>query len=127
MVIPVVKAAFVPFFAIGGNPANARVARLCGVLPCPVPDTTTALPKQARYQLRYTRLFSLFIRPVVFSQMWCPANCATAAFQPTLFGGIAAPKGQAIMQKTRASRNCEIVRREKLLARKAGPAKLIFS
>ena len=25
------------------------------------------LPKQARYQLRYTRLFSLFIRLVVFS------------------------------------------------------------
>ena len=27
------------------------------------------LPKQARYQLRYTRLFSLFIRLVVFSQI----------------------------------------------------------
>ena len=33
VVIPVVKAAFVPFSAIGGNPANAGVARLCGVLP----------------------------------------------------------------------------------------------
>ena len=47
MVIPVVKAAFVPFSATGGNPANAGVARLCGVSPCPVPDTATALPKQA--------------------------------------------------------------------------------
>ena len=52
VVIPVVKAAFVPFSATGGNPANAGAARLCGVSPYPVPDTTTALPKQARYQLR---------------------------------------------------------------------------
>ena len=33
VVIPVVKAAFVPFSAIGGNPANDRAARLCGVSP----------------------------------------------------------------------------------------------
>ena len=58
VVIPVVKAAFVPFSAIGGNPANAGVARLCGVSPCPAPDTATALPNQARYQLRYTRIFT---------------------------------------------------------------------
>jgi hypothetical protein len=56
VVIYVVKAAFVPFSATGGNPANAGVARLCGVSPHPIPDTTTALPKQARYQLRYTRI-----------------------------------------------------------------------
>ena len=58
VVIYVVKTAFVPFSATGGNPANAGVARLCGVSPHPIPDTTTALPKQARYQLRYTRLLS---------------------------------------------------------------------
>ena len=52
VVIPVVKNAFMPFSATDGNPANARVARLCGVSPCPVPDTAAALPKQARYQLR---------------------------------------------------------------------------
>ena len=52
VVIYVVKAAFVPPSATGGNPANAGAARLCGVSPCPVPDTATALPKQARYQLR---------------------------------------------------------------------------
>ena len=52
VVIPVVKAAFVPFSATGENPANAGVARLCGVSPHPIPDTATALPKQARYQLR---------------------------------------------------------------------------
>ena len=57
VVIPVVKAAFVPLSAIGESPVNAGVTRLCGVSPRPVPDTTTALPKQARYQLRYTRLY----------------------------------------------------------------------
>ena len=57
VVIYVVKGDFVPLSAIGENPANAGVARLCGVSPCPVPDSATALPKQARYQLRYTRLY----------------------------------------------------------------------
>ena len=56
VVIYVVKGNFVPFSATGGNPANAGIARLCGVSPCPVPDTATALPNQARYQLRYTRI-----------------------------------------------------------------------
>ena len=58
VVIPVVKATFVPLSAIGGNPVNAGAARLSGVSPCLVSDTATALPKQARYQLRYTRMFS---------------------------------------------------------------------
>ena len=56
VVIYVVKAAFVPLSATGESPANAGAARLCGVSPCPAPDTTTALPNQARYQLRYTRI-----------------------------------------------------------------------
>jgi len=77
VVIPVVKAAFMPLSAIGGNPANAGVSRLCGGLSCPAPDTATALPKQARYQLRYTRLLSYSIRLVVFSQMWRDTNFAT--------------------------------------------------
>ena len=59
MVIYVVKGDFVPLSATGGIPAIARVARLSGVSPCPVPDTTTALPNQARYQLRYTRISDL--------------------------------------------------------------------
>ena len=58
VVIPVVKAAFVPFSAAGGKPAIARVARLCGVSPCPVPDTATALPNVAPYQLSHTRIFN---------------------------------------------------------------------
>ena len=53
-----VKTAFVPFSATGRNPANAGVARLCDVSPHPIPDTATALPNQARYQLRYTRIFN---------------------------------------------------------------------
>ena len=57
VVIYVVKADFIPLSAIVESPANAGVARLCGVSPHPIPDTTTALPKQARYQLRYTRLY----------------------------------------------------------------------
>ena len=57
VVIPVVKAAFIPLSATNGNPANAGATRLCGVSQCPVPDTATALPKQARYQLRYTRKY----------------------------------------------------------------------
>ena len=58
VVIYVVKGDFVPLSAIGENPANAGVARLSGISPCPVPDTATALPNQARYQLRYTRIFN---------------------------------------------------------------------
>ena len=41
--------------------------RTCGIL----------LPKQARYQLRYTRLLSYSIRLVVFSQTTRATNCAT--------------------------------------------------
>ena len=58
VVIYVVKAAFVPLSAIGENPANAGAARLCGVSPCPVPDSATALPNVAPYQLSHTRIFS---------------------------------------------------------------------
>ena len=68
VVIYVVKAAFVPFSATDRNPANTGVARLCGVLPYHVPDTATAHPKQARYQLRYTRLYIVGLsgRPIVY-------------------------------------------------------------
>ena len=45
VVIYVVKADFIPLSAIVESPANAGVARLCGVSPHPIPDTTTALPK----------------------------------------------------------------------------------
>ena len=41
--------------------------RTCGIL----------LPKQARYQLRYTRLLSCFIRLGVFSQTIRAANCSS--------------------------------------------------
>ena len=58
VVIYVVKAAFMPLSAIEENPTNAGVARLCGVSPCPVPDTATALPNVAPYQLSHTRIFN---------------------------------------------------------------------
>ena len=58
VVIPVVKAAFVPFSAAGGKPAIARAARHSGLLSKPRMDRVYALPNQARYQLRYTRIFS---------------------------------------------------------------------
>ena len=61
VVIPVVKTAFVPFSATREKPANAGAARLCGVSPHPIPDTTTALPNQVRYQLRYTRIQRIII------------------------------------------------------------------
>ena len=47
-----------------GGPSD-RI-RTCGIL----------LPKQARYQLRYTRLFHFFIRLVVFSQIRRDTNFA---------------------------------------------------
>ena len=58
VVIYVVKGDFVPFSATGEKPDIARVARLCGVSPCPAPDTATALPNHAFYQLNYTRIFN---------------------------------------------------------------------
>ena len=75
-----VKADFIPLSAIVESPANAGVARLCGVSTYPVPDTTTALPKQARYQLRYTRLLSYSIRLVVFSQTRRDTNFAIPGY-----------------------------------------------
>ena len=48
--------------------------RTCGIL----------LPKQARYQLRYTRLLSCFIRLGAFSQSKRATNCATPRFYSNL-------------------------------------------
>ena len=53
VVIYVVKGDFMPLSAIVESPANAGVARLCGVSPHPIPDTATALPNHACCQLRY--------------------------------------------------------------------------
>ena len=58
VVIYVVKATFVPFSAIGGKPAIARTARHSGLLSKQFMDRVYAFPNQARYQLRYTRIFS---------------------------------------------------------------------
>ena len=55
-------------FSRKGGPSD-RI-RTCGIL----------LPKQARYQLRYTRLWSCFIRLGVFSQMWRGTSSATPGY-----------------------------------------------
>ena len=68
VVNPVVRAAFQPGLVPQQNPANARVSRLSGLLLLRSWMVSPALPKQARYQLRYTRLLSCFIRLGVFSQ-----------------------------------------------------------
>ena len=89
VVNPVVKAAFVPPSATGESPANAGVARLCGISPYPVPDAATALPNQARYQLRYTRIFTFLHdttengKNKVFSV--CGHSCGQSCFY-TAFG-----------------------------------------
>ena len=71
VVNPVVKAAFQPGLLTRRNPVNARVARLSGLPLFWSWMESTALPKQARYQLRYTRLLSCFIRLGVFTQTRC--------------------------------------------------------
>jgi hypothetical protein len=70
---------FPPVLTGCSNPESAGAARLSGVSVCPASDTGTALPNHPRYQLRYTRLFSLFIRLVIFSQTTRPAAGDTTA------------------------------------------------
>ena len=105
VVIYVVKADFIPLSAIGENPANAGVARLCGVFPYPVPDTATALPNQARYQLRYTRIFN-FCHDITAGEKnkdfsVCGHLCGQSRFY-TAFGN----RG-----KSRKRRRCKALRR----------------
>ena len=92
VVIYVVKAVFWPGFAAWKNPANARVARGSGLWLYPSWMKSTTLPKQARYQLRYTRLLSCFIRLGVFSQMSRATNCATPGYSVCLSGWAYSPK-----------------------------------
>ena len=89
VVIPVVKTAFVPVSATREKPANAGVTRLCGVSSCPAPDTATALPNQARYQLRYTRIFNFrhytTARAKIKDFSVCGHSCGQSRFY-TAFG-----------------------------------------
>ena len=82
VVIYVVKGDFVPLSATRENPANAGVARLSGVSRYSVSDTATALPKQARYQLRYTPIrYSLCIANPFLTTLivyWILAGKSTA-------------------------------------------------
>ena len=87
VVIPVVKAAFVPFSAIGENPVNAGVTRLYGGSPYPVPDTATALPNVAPYQLSHTRIFSFChdttAREKIKDFSVCGHSCGQSRFYAT--------------------------------------------
>ena len=79
-------------FAARKNPANACVARGSGLWLFPSWIGGKSLPKQARYQLRYTRLLSCFIRLGVFSQMSRATNCATPGYSVCLSGWAYSPK-----------------------------------
>ena len=102
VVIYVVKAAFVPFSATGGNPANAGVTRLCGVSSCPIPDSSTALPNQARYQLRYTRISTggAFAPPAYCTLL----SARTQGGSETFFHPGLPPAGKTAPQASSASR-----------------------
>ena len=82
VVIPVVKTAFVPLSAAGEKPANTSVTRLCGVSPCPVPDSPTALPN-----------LSGILFPLVYSGFRRFLICFTysLALLSPLFPGVPAP------------------------------------
>ena len=58
VVIPVVKAVFRPDLITRQNPANARVSRLSGLRLFASWMELGPHPNQARYHLRYTRIFS---------------------------------------------------------------------
>ncbi|MDD5932375.1 MAG: hypothetical protein PUC45_07995, partial [Oscillospiraceae bacterium] len=68
------QSGFWPGFAARKNPANARVARGSGLWLFPSWIDRESLPKQARYQLRYTRL-------LIFLSGWAYSpNLATRGF-----------------------------------------------
>ena len=82
VVIPVVKAAFVPFSATGGKPAIARAARLCGLLSKPRMDRVYALPN-----------LSGILFPLVYSGFRRFLICFTYSLTllSPLFPGVPAP------------------------------------
>ena len=102
VVIYVVKADFIPLSAIVESPANAGVARLCGVSPPPIPDTATALPNQARYQLRYTRISTggAFAPPAYCTLL----SARTQGGSETFFHPGLPPAGKTAPQASSASR-----------------------
>ena len=102
VVIYVVKADFIPLSAIVESPANAGVARLCGVSPHPIPDTATALPNQAQYQLRYTRISTggAFAPPAYCTLL----SARTQGGSETFFHPGLPPAGKTAPQASSASR-----------------------
>ena len=80
VVVPVVRAAFRPGFKIRRNPATRRVPKPCGLRGFGSWMVREPHPKQARYQLRYTRLLSCFIRLGVFTQIKRDTTFITPGF-----------------------------------------------
>ena len=78
VVIPVVKRYFEVNFKQQSNPVSDRVARAFGVPPSPAPDAVPPLPKQARYQLRYTRVFAFSVSE---NSAVCGHSCGQTQFQ----------------------------------------------
>ena len=66
VVILVVRAAFQPGLLTRRNGANARAVRLSGLLLLRSWMALGTLPKQARYQLRYTRKYKIFRTDVYY-------------------------------------------------------------
>lgn len=94
VVIPVVKGDFVPFSAAGGKPAIARAARHSGLLSKPRMDRVYALPNQARYQLRYTRIKICRPHPGGISTIPAFSSLAREKFilVPFVFRGLFLPR-----------------------------------
>ena len=61
----VVKCNFEVLFNQLSNPASDCVPKASGISAPPAPDSGTAFPNQARYQLRYTRIFHASLLPPV--------------------------------------------------------------
>ena len=73
---PVVKPSFCGVSVFGRNPQTIRVVSASGHRPSPYPDAVTALTKQARYQLHYTRMFNNYNTPRSILQPQFPQPAA---------------------------------------------------
>ena len=88
VVNPVVKAVFRPCSATSQNPANARVSRLSGLSLFWSWMVSGPLPNVARYQLRYTRIFSFCYYTTLGAKIKvfpvCGHSCGQGRFRPGL-------------------------------------------
>ena len=105
----VVKVIFRPVTSEGESAVNADAPRLCGISMGGDSNPGLTLPKQARYQLRYTRLWNCFIcglscglgrfltndfTELVPASGSVPAGCGVGLF-PSWMGGICSQSKRA--------------------------------